>query len=314
MKPNRNSSKYSTSVLFNRYVWLVETIQQAGKITFEEINNKWMHSPLNYSGNVLPLRTFHNHRVAIEEMFDINIECDKQNEYVYYIENENSVRRGDVRSWMLSAFSIGNLLNESKSVKDRILFENIASSHQHLYSFIESIKENLTVEITYQGFESSEPTSFLIEPYCMKIFRQRWYVLARSPYDKQLRIYSLDRILQLEITKSVFNYPADFLPEDYFYNSYGIIVNSSKSPGTIVVKVFGTQRKYFETLPLHHSQTLIAENNEYATFQYIVHATYDFIKELFSYAEDIEVIKPEWLRTEFANKIQKMRKMYNRKF
>ena len=91
MKPNRKSSKENTSALFNRYVWLVETIQRAGRITFEEINEKWIHSRLNYSGEDIPLRTFHNHRVAIEEMFDVNIECDRRGGYVYYIENEDDI-------------------------------------------------------------------------------------------------------------------------------------------------------------------------------------------------------------------------------
>ena len=194
MMPNRKSSKENTSALFNRYVWLVETIQRAGRITFEEINEKWIHSRLNYSGEDIPLRTFHNHRVATEEMFDVNIECDRRGGYVYYIENEDDIRRGGIRTWMLNTFSIGNLLNESKGVQDRILFENIPSGHQYLTAFLESIKENLTVEITYQSFERSEPSTFPIEPYCLKVFRQRWYVLARSPNYDQLRIYSLDRI------------------------------------------------------------------------------------------------------------------------
>ncbi len=310
MKPNRKSSKENTSVLFNRYVWLVETIQRAGRITFEEINEKWTRSRLNESGADIPLRTFHNHRTAIEEMFDINIECDRRGGYVYYIENEDDIKRGGLRSWMLNAFSIGNLLNESKSVQDRILFENIPSGHQYLTAFLEAIKENLTVEITYQSFSKDEPKTFEIEPYCLKVFKQRWYVLARSPYYEELRIYSLDRIHQLEITKSTFEYPADFSPESYFHNSYGIIIDPDYDTEFVEIKVFGNQRKYFESLPLHHSQNLIAEDSDSATFQYFLQPTFDFSKELFSYAGSIEVIKPEWLRKEFAGKVKEMSEMY----
>lgn len=311
MKQNKTSSKENAAVLFNRYVWLVETIQRAGKITFEEINEKWTNSRLNFSGNDLPLRTFHNHRIAIEEMFDINIECDKHSGYQYYIENEEDIHRGGVRSWMLNAFSIGNLLNESKSVKNRILFENIPSGHQYLASFLESIKENLTVEITYKSFESSKESTFPIEPYCLKVFKQRWYILARSPFYDQLRIYSLDRIHQIEITNVSFNYPIDFSAENYFYNSFGIIHDVDLDPEIIEIKVFNSQQKYLKTLPLHHSQTLIEENQEYATFQFYMSATYDFIQELFSHAENIEVVKPKWLRTEISHKVQQMNEMYN---
>ena len=71
---SRSSSKSNTAILFNRYVWLVDTIYRAGRITFEEINERWLHSSLNDTEEDLPLKTFHNHKNAIQQMFDINIE------------------------------------------------------------------------------------------------------------------------------------------------------------------------------------------------------------------------------------------------
>ncbi len=73
-KQSRGSSKSNIAVLFNRYVWLVDTIYRAGRITFEEINERWLHSSLNDTEEDLPLKTFHNHKNAIQQMFDINIE------------------------------------------------------------------------------------------------------------------------------------------------------------------------------------------------------------------------------------------------
>jgi hypothetical protein len=310
MTSNRKSNKESTSTLFNRYVWLVETILRAGRITYEEINEKWSRSRLNYSGDDLPLRTFHNHRYAIEEMFDINIECDKRGGYVYYIENTDDMRRGGMRSWMLNAFSVGNLLIGSSEMKDRILFEKIPFGHQYLTSFLEAIRDNVSMEITYQSFEKNEPSTFLIEPFCLKVFRQRWYVLARSPYYNELRIYSLDRMQRVEVTKTAFDFPADFSSEDYFHHCFGIIHNEGTEPETVEVRVAGNQRRYFETLPLHHSQTLVEENNGYTVFQYLVYPTYYFVQELLSHGEKIEIIKPIWLRQEVAGIVQQMAEMY----
>ena len=68
--------------LFNRYFLLVDTIYRANGITFEEINEKWTRSSMS-DGADLPLKTFHNHRKAIEEMFDIDIACDKRGGYIY---------------------------------------------------------------------------------------------------------------------------------------------------------------------------------------------------------------------------------------
>lgn len=69
-----------TKDLFDKYIWLVDTIYRAGKITLEEINKRWMRSQLS-EGTSLPHRTFHNWRNAIEQVFDINIECDRKAGY-----------------------------------------------------------------------------------------------------------------------------------------------------------------------------------------------------------------------------------------
>ena len=54
---------------FNRYVWLIETIQQAGHISRADLSAKWEKSPLNETGEELYERTFHNHRQAILDIF-----------------------------------------------------------------------------------------------------------------------------------------------------------------------------------------------------------------------------------------------------
>lgn len=100
----KSNSKDSTSNLFNRYVWLVDIIHRQDNITFEEINEYWLKSSLNINGDDLPIRTFHNHRKAIEQMFDINIECDKKNGYKYYIENSDDIEIEGVKSWLLNSF------------------------------------------------------------------------------------------------------------------------------------------------------------------------------------------------------------------
>ena len=179
--------------MFRRYIWLVDTIYRAGKITFEEISDKWQRSPL-CDGKELPLRTFHNHRAAIEDMFEINILCDKRDGYKYYIENADDIEKGGVRSWLLNTFAVNNLINESHHIKHRILFESIPSGQNYLAPLIEAMRDGVTVEITYRNFWKEKEATFEVEPYCVKVFRQRWYLVARNIGFDALRIYSLDRI------------------------------------------------------------------------------------------------------------------------
>lgn len=310
---NRQTSKESTSNLFNRYVWLVDVIYRTGQITFEQINEKWSNSQLNDSGEDIPLRTFHNHRKAIEQMFDINIECDKRNGYTYYIENADDMERGGVRSWLLNTFAVNNLINESHKLKHRILFEQIPSGQQFLTPIIEAMRDGVAINMTYQSYWRDEPNDFGVEPYCVKVFKQRWYLVARSPYYDKVMIYALDRVLSLDTTPDKkFKMPKEFDPEAYFYNCFGIITDESLVAQEVVVKVFDNQVKYIRALPLHHSQQEVETTDDYSIFKYYVQPTYDFRQELLSHGAEIEVLSPQWFRDEISNIIKEQATLYIR--
>ena len=306
----RKSSKDKTSHLFRRYVWLVDTVYLCGGITFEEISDRWRKSSLNEDHEDLPLRTFHNHRVAIEDMFDIVIDCDKHNGYKYFIDNSDDLQKGGVRRWLLNSFAVNHLINESHKLKHRILFEQIPSGQRYLTPIIEAMRDELRLELTYQSFSRDEPNTFEVEPYCVKVFRQRWYVVARSSYYENIRIYSLDRIHNLQVTATSFKLPASFDPEAFFENNFGIIVDETITPSTVQLKVFGKQRKYLQTLPLHHSQEETETTDEYSVFSYFIIPTYDFKQEILSHGELIEVLSPDWFRNEMVETVRNMNVFY----
>lgn len=74
----------TTYTKFKEYVWLVNTIYQAREITLSEINEKWLRTEMS-AGVVLSRTTFHRHRIVIEEIFSLYIECDKKKGNRYYI-------------------------------------------------------------------------------------------------------------------------------------------------------------------------------------------------------------------------------------
>ena len=160
-----------TKDLFDKYIWLVDTIYRAGKITFEEINERWLRSRLS-EGEDIPLRTFHNWRIAIEQVFDININCNRKGGYYYYIENADNMQKGGVRNWLLNTFAVNNLINESHHLKRRILFEEIPSGRKYLTTVIEAMRDGLELELYYQSYWYEEPSTYTLQPYCIKVFKQ----------------------------------------------------------------------------------------------------------------------------------------------
>ena len=302
-----------TKSLISNYVWLISYIRRRGRVPFKEINRAWQREERD-GGLELSKRTFLRHINDIAEIFGIDIECEGCGEYNYFITNDDS-KSDSTKSWLLNSMSLHNFVCESQQLKKRILLENIPSGQKFLTTMIEAIRDQRKVHIWHQGF-GKEESNFLIEPYCVKLYRQRWYVLARS--ERGLRIYALDRINNAECTDHKFKLP-DSNPEEVFDNIIGISITNKKIEH-IVVKAykgaeFGYRDCYLRSLPLHSSQkeNIKKSTNEYAIFEYNLKPTYELVQELLSMHNQVEVLEPVSLRIHIKGIIDSMGKMYRKR-
>ena len=293
---------------FNRYVWLIDTIYRHGHISRQDLSDLWERSTLNETGEELYERTFHNHREAILDTFGIEIRCDRS--LGYYIANGDDLEGDGIRQWLLESLSMNNLLNESTDMRDRILFERIPSSHRWLPVIVNAMRDRKAVELTYKSFWRDEESTFTVHPYCLKLFKQRWYMLARSEEYNSLRIYALDeRMLSVTPLKKALKIPAKFNAEEYFSRYFGVIIDNRK-PVPVELRVVADQVKYFESLPLHHTQELVESNQEFSVFRYLLVPTFDFRQEILSHGPDVEVLESEELRDEIKADIARMYRNY----
>ena len=296
--------------LIGKYVWLIETIHRAGRISFKEISKRWEYNAKMSGGVDLPLRTFNNWRKAIRDMFGLFIENEGCGDYRYYIENEELLTNNGLRSWLYSTYCVGNALAGCQGIKDRILLEYVPSGQQHLQPIIDAMKENRVLNITYHSYWKEEETNFNVMPYCVKLHRQRWYMVAQSEGYDEPRIYALDRIHQLSTTGDTFKMPSDWSAEQYFDGCFGIIADQDIDKQTVTLRVTANQAKYFRDLPLHQSQEEVERTDDHSIFQYYLRPTFDFEQEILHNGEAVEVLEPQWLRDETRGRIERMLDLY----
>ena len=297
--------------LINKYVWLVETLYKAKKISLKEINRKWSETELS-EGEELPRRTFNNWKRAVEDMFGLDIMCDKSDNR-YYIENRDELGEGGFQRWLLNTMSVNNTLLENKSLSERILLENIPSGQVFLATVMEAMKKNRQLEITYKGYWSDREYTFPVAPYCVKLFRQRWYLVGNSVYEDKIRIYALDRVIEVNLLDEAFKYPKKFDPENYFRECFGIIHDDECPLETVKLKVSSEQANYLRSLPMHHSQEEIECHEDYSIFTLYLRPTFDFQQEILWNGDAVEVLEPLWLREEIAEKVKAMMSKYAKK-
>lgn len=288
---------------FKRYIWLVDLINRRKYVSFKEISEAWMRSPLNETGDPLSERTFFNHKDAIAGMFGIEILNDRS--LGFYI-GRSDVGSDETSDWMLHTLCLNNVLHENADMKDRILMEKVPSSERFLTDIISAMRDFRVIRLCYQSFRHPEPFCFNVRPYCVKYFKQRWYLLGDS--DLGLRIYSLDRFVDMEELEEHFEIPKGFDAEEYFGNYFGVIIG--EEPEDVKIRVVPDQVKYFRTLPLHGSQRETVQEDGSSVFSYHIAPTLDFVQEILSHGADVEVLEPAELRESVADIIAGMASRY----
>ena len=279
-----------TAGLINRYVWFVTTIYNRGPISLEEIQHRY-ESHFG-RGEELSERQFHRYTDAVEELFDIEIKYSRT-QRGYVISDREGIDNMGMRKWLIQTFSVNNILHESQELKNRILLENVPSGQQHLTTIVDAMRENVALSMTYQSFWMDEPATFEVEPYCIKLFEQRWYMLGKSERYDDLRIYALDRIKSLEPTERKFKLPKKFDAEEFFTDYYGIIISDEEfDVCPVALQVDAQQSNYLRTLPLHHTQVEVERNDEYSIFEYRLCPTFDFRQKLLSMGNSVRVLVP----------------------
>ena len=296
--------------LILKYIWVVKTIHRAGRITLKELNEKWRANVDLSRGEDLPRQTFDRWKSGILDLFGILIDCEQRGGYHYYIANPKELSEGKLRTWLLNTYGTAETLSSNLSIHDRILTENIPSSQDHLSTVLEAMKSNNMLHITFKAFTMKEPKRFLVEPYCVKMSAQRWYMLARNTEHKNLRLYSLDRIETVEISNTRFVLPNDFNAKDYFAEFFGIVLDESVPLQTIILRADKYHQNYMRTLPLHPTQREIFACDDYADFELKLRPTYDFYMKLMSFGNMIKVLEPKNLQEEICKWLENTIEMY----
>lgn len=291
----------ATSIrLIRRYVWLVDTIIRAGSITLQDINRKWAYNTsLNIDNeDEIPERTFHRHREAIAELFDIEIGCNRFNGNKYYIKNEDALEKPSFTTWLFNGLSIDNQMLGNREISERIIFEETPGGNEFLSPIIESLSNQKIISILYQRFNTSESKEWYVEPTLIKQSNKRWYLIGRIKGCEDLTVFALDRIQKLNVTDQ------SYLPENIdnikkkLNDVVGINIDDDYDCEEVVIRVYDKQRSYIESLPLHFSQTVISKKNEFNDYKLTLKPEFEFQREILKLGNSVEVISPDWLRNE----------------
>lgn len=253
-------------------------------------------------------RTLQRDIKEIRNVFGIDIEFSKSNKGYFISQNENENMNFQR---MMEAFDMFNSLNLAQDLTPFIHLEKRRpQGTENLYGLLHSIKNRLKIEFTYKKFWDDELSQRIVEPYALKEFKNRWYIIAKDSKDNDIKSFALDRLTQLEISKQTFEYPKNYSVEENYRYCFGIISPNGESPQDIILAFDPFQGKYIKTLPLHDSQVILIDNSEEIRIKLRLCLTHDFLMELLSFGEYLKVIEPKSLADKVKKSHEKAYKHY----
>ena len=303
------------SKTYHKYIWLLNTLLTSRPLTFDEVNMLWEDSPAN--DGPIPLRTFHEYRKGIKEMFGVDIECDRSKN-VYYVKNPEMLDSNKLAKWLLRKYSIPQDFATFNGMKDRILLEEIPMGRVFLDTVMEAMRTNAELRIDYQRYQHGQHEehlrTFTMQSYALKVYNRRWYLLGFLKEDNDIRTIALDRVIDMETLPSKFEMPSDFDARKYFANVVGIYVGKDLPVEKVRIKVYGAQADYLRSVPLHGSQSEgRSKHGEYAEFTYRLCITPDLVTQLLAMGDKVEVLEPKGLIDNIKNVLQLTIKNYGEK-
>ena len=312
------------SELIGKYIWLIQTLTAAGGggLTFKELGEKYSRR----FGMAYSRRTFNNHRLAVADLFGIDIDCDRRTNcyFIPYggdvLDNEESI------GWLVNTFTVNNLLSLSKErLSGRVSVEEIPSGQKYLTAIMQAMEDGKELEIVYGKYSSDSLETLHIQPLAVKEHEKRWYLVAfcherAASGDSEAgnddmnawRVYGLDRICSLRVTGNSFKMPRNFDVDGIFSQSYGIYFpKAGQKPVTIRFKVTDEEARYIRDLPIHRSQ---AEEGKAEgggrIFRIRVIPNKNLTMEFCRHAGRLEVLEQEAVRREVMEELEKAYKQY----
>lgn len=298
----------------SRYLLILKKLKKKPYSSFEELNSYFNSQIdiLQMQDTTLNIgfsrRTFQRDIKEIRDIFGVDIEYSKYRKGYFIshneIENMNFQR-------VIEAF---DMFNSFKLIQDLQPFIHVEKRRpqgtENLYGLLHTIKNNLQIKFAYHKLWEEEHTIRIVEPYALKEFKNRWYVLAKDVNDRLIKSFALDRISNFEITKISFDNIKTSAIEDNYRYCFGIISPNGKKPATIILSFNPYQGKYIKSLPLHDTQQILIDNENELQIRLRICVTLDFVMELLSFGDNVKVIKPKTLVKEIKKILENTIKQY----
>ena len=240
------------------------------------------------------LRTLQRNIKTIEEVFGIEIQNVRGKGY--HIVGRDPVYTDRFKE-LLSEFEIIiSTVGSDSGTRDYIIPEQRRMMFSvDIQKILSSIKQRRKVRFSYSlqrlGGKEAE---YLAEPYFLKQSQNRWYLVAMV--EGVLKCFELGRFKSFKVLDEDFIRDESVHAGNLFHDCFGIWDDPKMPVEDIRLRFSALDGRFIKTLPIHSSQKVAVETEEYVEVTLRLKITNDFVMALLSRSSSIEILAPQSLK------------------
>ncbi len=165
------------------------------------------------------------------------------------------------------------------------------------------------VKLSYSR-SGKEAALYEIDPYTLVLAKGGLYLLAHAHNRGAVRLFAVERITALTVTRQRFEMPDNFNPEDYFSDAFGLVTDQ---PMQLKIRFDAEVAHMVRNQIWRPGQTLLAEPNGSVLLSFEAAGSLEILAWVLSYGRHAELLEPPELRKELKRQVKGLREIYRKK-
>jgi predicted DNA-binding transcriptional regulator YafY len=257
----------------------------------------YTYSDLNYSITNAPIN-----KADVVKMKEIVGVLKQFNGFSYFDEMSDMITRLE-----------NNLYKTTHQGRNCIQFEDNrkVKGLEHINALYQAILSKKPLLIAYKSFKAIQSQQGVYYPYLLKEYRNRWFLISKAKKGKNLCTMALDRIIEFhELAKEPFlEYEGvDF--DRYYDDLLGVTKTEKDRAHKVILFINKENAPYVLTKPIHHSQTLLKEDEKGIIIRIDVVLNFELEREILGFGESMKVLAPRLLSGKIRKRLERMTAQY----
>ncbi|MBK9290678.1 MAG: WYL domain-containing protein [Bacteroidetes bacterium] len=182
----------------------------------------------------------------------------------------------------------------------------------HIDKLLDALLNRYKIRFNYVPFKNTSFVGLIVDPWLLKEFNGRWFLIGKSSHREGVSVFALDRMTMLDVFKDKRAIDPDYTLLARYKDVIGLSFPDDGKREEIILRFDKERYKYVKSKPIHKSQKLIGDDATHCLISLQLVVNKELISLIHYFGPDVEVLAPAHLRATIARHINQLKERYDK--